>query len=127
MKPHSPMATVLAGVNIGGTSTTIVRGDCHGTIVRTIRFRTDPSEPTEDLYRKILDGLAEVAGDASAVGVAVDGPMNARTGTILDAVHLPNLKHFPLRDRLMSDVNAPVRVHHDAAACALAEYRWGPD
>jgi glucokinase len=127
MKPRSPRATVLAGVNIGGTSTTIVRGDCDGTIGRTIRFPTDPNEPGEDFYRKLLDGIREVANDACAIGVAVGGPMNARTGTILEAVHLPNLKGFALRDHLMRDVSLPVNVHHDAAACALAEYRWGPD
>jgi glucokinase len=127
MKPRSPTAAVLAGVNIGGTSTTIVRGDCHGTIGRTIRFPTDSSEPAHEFYRKILDGIRNVADDASAIGVAVGGPMDAHTGTILEAVHLPNLNGFPLRDRLMRDTNAPVRVHHDAAACALAEYRWGPD
>jgi glucokinase len=32
---------------------------------------------------------------------------------------------FPLRDRLQRDLGTTVTVHHDAAACALAEVRWG--
>ena len=43
---------------------------------------------------------------------------------MLDAVHLP-FRDFPLADRLAADFEMPVRVHHDAAACALAEWRWG--
>lgn len=32
-----------------------------------------------------------------------------------------------LRDRLAAELDLPVGMHHDAAACALAEWRWGPD
>jgi glucokinase len=34
---------------------------------------------------------------------------------------------FPLAARLREVLGRPVHVHHDAAACALAEYRWGAD
>jgi glucokinase len=34
---------------------------------------------------------------------------------------------FPLAERLQADLGIAVAVHHDAAACALAEVRWGVD
>jgi glucokinase len=66
-----------------------------------------------------------IVGDARAIGVAVGGPLDAARGIVTAAPHLPHLAGFPLRDRLLADLGRPVRVHHDAAACALAEYRWG--
>ncbi len=53
--------------------------------------------------------------------------MDARTGTIVSPPHLPGMRGFPLGERLRADLSRPVSVHHDAAACALAEVRWGAD
>ena len=39
--------------------------------------------------------------------------------------HLWWFDDFPLRDVLAKRTGLPVTLHHDAAACALAEYRWG--
>jgi len=121
-----PSPVLLIGINIGGTSTTIVRGDSSGTIAGTIRLRTNPREPGKAFYEKLLHGVEQLRTGVCALGVAVGGPMNATTGVLLDPQHLPHLKGFPLRERLLYDTGLPVRVHHDAAACALAEYRWGP-
>jgi glucokinase len=61
------------------------------------------------------------------VGVAIGGPMDARRGVVISAPHLPGMHGFPLAERLRADFAVPVIVHHDAAACALAEVRWGID
>jgi glucokinase len=53
--------------------------------------------------------------------------MDAHRGVVLSAPHLPGMHGFPLGDRLRADLGRAVRVHHDAAACALAEVRWGAD
>ena len=42
-------------------------------------------------------------------------------------MHLPGLHGIALRDRLAESTGLPVALHHDAAACALAEWRWGPN
>ena len=60
------------------------------------------------------------------IGVAIGGPLDVKSGRVLSTPHLPFVD-FPLRERLARDCRAPVMVHHDAAACALAEWRWGPD
>jgi glucokinase len=51
--------------------------------------------------------------------------MDARSGTVISPPHLPGMHGFPLAERLREALERPVAVHHDAAACALAEYRWG--
>lgn len=117
----------LVGINIGGTSTTLIWGNSAGSMYDSMRIPTDTRETGEAFYQKLLAAIRTRTTSPLALGVAVGGPMNARTGTILEAQHLPHLHGFQLRDRLMEDAGLPVRVHHDAAACALAEYRWGAD
>src|SRR5947209_11890668 len=53
--------------------------------------------------------------------------MDARTGVVISPPHLPGMHGFRLGERLRVDFAKPAAVHHDAAACALAEVRWGAD
>ena len=117
---------LLAGVNIGGTTTSVVLGTRDGTIVERRAWPTQARDG-EALYAAVLGALRAVAANAQAIGVAVGGPMDARTGMVISAPHLPGLHGFALGARLRADAGQPVAVHHDAAACALAEVRWGVD
>lgn len=66
-------------------------------------------------------GTAGVRG----VGAAVGGPLDAERGIVLAPPNLPGWDGIPLRERLERELGLPVRVEHDASACALAEHRWG--
>ncbi|HTX02785.1 MAG TPA: ROK family protein [Candidatus Acidoferrales bacterium] len=117
----------LIGVNVGGTTTTVVRGDETGAIAERISFETQSELGAEALYAKIACGIRDFRTSATrGAGVAIGGPLDAKRGIILNAPHLP-FRDFPLLDRLRTEFALPVLVHHDAAACALAEWRWGPD
>ncbi len=118
--------SLLAGVNIGGTTTSVVLGTPDGTILERRAWPTQARDG-DALYAAVVAALRETASHADAVGVAVGGPMDARTGVVISAPHLPGLHGFHLGERLRADVCKPVAVHHDAAACALAEVRWGAD
>jgi glucokinase len=119
------VATV-AGINIGGTTTTVIGGRDDGTIVSRWSTPT-PALDGERLLRTVVDAVRFIAPGAQRVGVAVGGPLDAERGIVTEAPHLPGLRNVPLRDRLVDELALPVFVHHDAAACALAEWRWGPD
>ena len=117
----------LIGVNVGGTTSTIVRGDERGRITARRSFATEAPLGAERLYARIVEGLrAMQTPEAKAIGVAIGGPLDAYRGVVLAAPHLP-FQNFPLLERLTADCTLPVSVHHDAAACALAEWRWGFD
>ncbi len=116
----------LVGINIGGTNTTVVGGLDDGTIVS--RWSAPTAADDGDLLIESVVAAAHAAGpNAKCAGVAVGGPLNVRDGVITEAVHLPGLHGMPLRDRLSEALDLPVGLHHDAAACALAEWRWGPN
>ena len=117
---------LLAGVNVGGTTTSVVLGTAEGTILERRTWPTQARDG-EALYAAVVDALRALAGDARAIGVAIGGPMDARTGVVISAPHLPGMHGFRIGERLRADMQKPVAVHHDAAACALAEVRWGAD
>src|ERR1700726_3790144 len=82
--------TLLAGVNVGGTSTSVVLGAPDGTIVERRAWPTQANDG-EALYAAIVAALREIGSDARAIGVAIGGPMDARTGTITSPPHLPGM------------------------------------
>ena len=117
---------LLAGVNVGGTTTSVVLGTAAGTVLARRDWPTQARDG-EALFAAIVAALHAVAAGAERVGVAIGGPMDARRGVVLGAPHLPGMHGFPLAERLRAELGTAVAVHHDAAACALAEYRWGSD
>ncbi|HEV3088876.1 MAG TPA: ROK family protein [Candidatus Elarobacter sp.] len=123
---HAVGSGLLAGVNVGGTMTSVVLGTANGTILERRAWPTQTRDG-EALFAAIIAALGEIATRAEAVGVAIGGPMNALTGTVIAPPHLPGMHGFPLAARLHEALARPVAVHHDAAACALAEVRWGAD
>jgi len=120
------MNGAVAGVNVGGTTTSVVLGMPDGTILERRAWPTQARDGAA-LYGSIVEALRPIAGDAQAIGVAIGGPMNARTGTVIAPPHLPGMHGFAVGARLRDEFGLPVEVHHDAAACALAEVRWGTD
>lgn len=116
----------IAGINIGGTTTSVVGGLPDGTILSRWSAPTS-TQNGEALLSAVIDAVRAVAPSARRIGVAVGGPLDVVQGVVTAAPHLPGLWGLPLRDRLAGALDATVAVHHDAAACALAEWRWGPD
>jgi len=119
-------AALLAGINLGGTTTSVVLGTADGTIHARTAWPTQAADGAA-LIAAIIVAVRDVAAGATAVGVAVGGPMDARRGLVIGPPHLPGLHGVPLGDRLAAALGLPVSVHHDAAACALAEVRWGSE
>jgi glucokinase len=70
--------------------------------------------------QQLMDGRT-IAG----IGVAIGGPLDAAAGVVCSPPNLPGWDNVPLRDRLEQRFHLPVAVEHDAAACCLAECRWG--
>ena len=116
----------IVGINIGGTNTTVVGGCEDGTIVSRWRGLTIVDDG-DLLIAQVVDAVRKIAPHAQRVGIAVGGPLNVKRGQITDAVHLPGLHNVKLRDRIAEATGKATALHHDAAACALAEWRWGPN
>lgn len=118
----------LLGLNIGGTTCSAVIGDASGRIHERTNWPSHadggPHRMIDELVRQARQ-LLQQGGPVQAVGVAIGGPLDGNRGVILSPPNLPGWDRVPLADELERALDLPVRVEHDAAACALAEHLWG--
>jgi len=61
----------------------------------------------------------------TGIGVTSPGPLDPRTGIVLNPPNLPCWRDFPLGDEVTKTFGIPTRVDNDANAAALAETLWG--
>ena len=83
----------------------------------------------EDGWKSVVSAIAEVLdGDPEGVqgiGICAPGPLDPKTGVILNPPNLPCWRNFALAASLQKLYPVLVRVDNDANAAALAEARWG--
>ncbi len=73
-----------------------------------------------------IDSLASsVPGGIHRIGICAPGPLDPKSGVVLNPPNLPCWRNFPLAEKIRSRYHVPVRVDNDANAAALAETRWG--
>ena len=64
--------------------------------------------------------------EPTAIGICAPGPLNPRTGVVINPPNLPGWHNFPLADEIRKLYPAAqVKVDNDANAAALAEAKWG--
>jgi glucokinase len=133
---------LVVGVDIGGTKVAAGLVNARGEIERHTRASMMATGSAEDGLTTVISAIDSLfTGDPAArnlvrgIGVCCPGPLDPKTGIILNPPNLPCWRNFPLAARLsqhydvppfdflMNDV--PVRVDNDANAAALAEARWG--
>ncbi len=124
----SHASPVYLGLDVGGTKCAVVVGTGSGSVVARrqwpSRSERGPDAMIDDLVSHSRDLMAQHAAVRS-VGVAIGGPLDSETGVIHGPPNLPGWEHVPLKQTLAERLKVPVFVEHDAAACALAEHRWG--
>jgi len=109
---------LIAGVDVGGTKTSVVVTDQRDRVLYVYATATDKSSLVDQIV-----GLVEVAQDQlgqhiAAVGVAIPGRIDPADGSVSMAVNL-GITHLPLRVLLEKALAVPVAVEHDARAAAF--------
>jgi glucokinase len=111
-------------LDIGATNVRVASGDERG-LGEKISERTDldhgPDGISAQLIRMIRTFDIE---DLAAVGVGSIGPIDLRTGSIVETPNLP-FKSIPVQERLASEFHVPVRMLNDCTAAVLGEKEYG--
>ena len=121
-------AGYAVGVDVGGTSTKLGLVDPQGQIVVRDVIETgslsEPRTACEHFHRFALAALDSLDADADslAVGVAVPGILDLRSGELEYVANLPRWRRFPLRQTLQTIFEGPVAIANDANAAAFAEH-----
>ena len=117
---HEPAlrGPLVAGIDVGGTKTSIVVTDDDD------RLHFEYVEPTDqatlvDQIVALVDGARRhLQQDIVAVGVAIPGRVDPEDGSVSMAVNL-GISHLPLGSMLQAALGVPTFVEHDARAAAL--------
>ncbi len=125
------MTSCVAGVDLGGTKIEIGLVDDQNTILGRCRIPTHPERGPKDVAARIASEVAQLeralpAGQrVAALGICCPGPVDHRTGTLIDPPNLQQLHHAALGPMLAARLDVPVSLEHDAKAAALGEYFYG--
>jgi glucokinase len=117
---------MVLGVDIGGTkvATGIVNESAEVANSRSIPTRAN--EGFEVSLRQIWGAIEEgLTGDVKAIGICAPGPLNPKTGVILNPPNLPGWVNVPLQEMAQARFGLPVRVENDCNSAGLAEARFG--
>jgi glucokinase len=122
---------LIIGVDIGGTKVAAGLLDHDGTIraqSRTAMVATDAARGLAAVAAAIEE-LRSRSGNGfqpHAIGICAPGPLNPRTGVVINPPNLPGWHNFPLAAEIRKLYPAAqVKIDNDANAAALAEAKWG--
>ncbi|HWB52574.1 MAG TPA: ROK family protein [Tepidisphaeraceae bacterium] len=115
------------GFDVGGTKCAAVVGDESGVIHDRVTWASEAARGPGAMIEDLVDQgrMLLHRWEVRAAGVAIGGPLDSREGVIYSPPNLPGWDAVHLKQQLESAIGISVVVEHDAAACALAEYRWG--
>jgi len=117
------------GVDIGGTKVAAGLVDANGEISTQVREPMISNSSAQKGLNAVLSAVTRVmpagAVDVGGIGICAPGPLDPKTGVILNPPNLPCWRNFPLGESMQRRYSAPVKIDNDANAAALAETRWG--
>ncbi len=123
---------LILGVDIGGTKVAAGIVDAAGVVAHRVRGAMPATSGADNALLAVLAVIgdarsrAERAGETvTCVGIGVPGPLDTRSGVVLNPPNLPGWRDYPLAARISASTGLDVRLENDANAAALGEARWG--
>src|ERR1700730_16849536 len=122
------------GVDVGGTKVAAGLVNSAGEITHQLRTPMVATDAVAglaavtsaiDSVRTAATASVDSKSSISAIGICAPGPLNPRTGVVINPPNLPGWRNFPLAAEISKADSLPVRVDNDANAAALAEALWG--
>jgi glucokinase len=122
------------GVDVGGTKVAAGLVDSVGEITHRIRTPMASADAAAGLaaVTSAIDSVrtsanldSQLHSLVSGIGICAPGPLDPRTGVVINPPNLPGWRNFPLAALISKSYRIPVRVDNDANAAALAEAIWG--
>jgi glucokinase len=119
----------IIGVDIGGTKVAAGLVTKAGEILYQTRTPMVANDAAAGLAAVVsaIDSVRNSgkAGSIVGIGICAPGPLDPRTGVVVNPPNLPGWRNFPLAAEVAKVYDVPVRVDNDGNAAALAEALWG--
>jgi len=128
----SVAAPLTLGVDIGGTKIAAGLVDAQGSILFQTRVpmcaREDAASgfaAVENAIGAVFAARPDARANLAGIGICAPGPLDPRTGVVLNPPNVPCWRNFPLAAEVQRVFNVCAKVDNDANAAALAEAIWG--
>lgn len=109
---------LVAGVDVGGTKTSIVVTDGRDRVLHEHVTQTNQESLVIQIAGLVDEARHQLGQDIAAVGVAIPGFVDPDDGSVSMAVNL-GITHMPLGPALQAELGVPTFVEHDARAAAV--------
>ena len=119
--------SIRIAIDLGGThirAAAYKSGEITPIKHKKIKTRSKKQSLFERLCRLIEEVIPENKS-LEAIGIAAPGPLNPRTGMILNTPNIEEWDNFPIVEKLNAQFNVPVYLGNDANLAALGEWRFG--
>ncbi len=121
----------VIGVDIGGTKVAVGLVNTAGQILAQLRAPMITHAGPDAAFDAVVNAIGALQKqrgqpeEIRGIGICAPGPLDPRSGVVLNPPNLPCWRNFPLAERAAQAYKIPVRVDNDANAAALAETKWG--
>lgn len=117
---------MVLGVDIGGTKIATGLVNSRADVSRSRSVPTLAYQGYDVSIQQVWGAIDEsITADVTAIGICAPGPLNPKTGVILNPPNLPGWRNVALRDMAQTRFGLRVRVENDCNAAGLAEARFG--
>jgi glucokinase len=118
--------SLVLGVDIGGTKIAAGRVNSRAELESGVEAPTRAREGFDVAIAQVYAAIdGQLNPSVSSIGVAAPGPLNPKTGVILNPPNLPGWRDVPLAELISKRYRLPCRVENDANAAGLAEALFG--
>ncbi|MBZ5513727.1 MAG: ROK family protein [Acidobacteriia bacterium] len=125
------MPKLVVGIDVGGTKIAGGLVNLKGRLVQSLIVPTRAEEGFETSFGQILtviESLLQQAGGKESIegiGMCAPGPLNPKTGLVINPPNLPGWRNILLAKRVQKKFGLPAKVENDANAAGLAEVLFG--
>jgi glucokinase len=116
----------VIGIDIGGTKIACARVSEELEIIESTFLPTLASQGFDASLAQVFRAIDScITADVEAIGICAPGPLNPKTGVILNPPNLPGWINIPLAAMIQAKYSVPCVVENDANAAGLAETLFG--
>lgn len=121
---------VYLGIDIGGTKVAAGLVNGTGEVLYKTRVPMSADKDAKTGFAAVKEAIdstikANPTITVAGIGICSPGPLDPRTGVVINPPNLPCWRNFALADELAKAYGLPTRVDNDANAAGLAEAIWG--
>jgi glucokinase len=125
------MGQVIIGIDVGGTKVAGGLVTLKGRLVESQVVPTYAEKGFHKSYAQIIHLIGRLVraaggkGNVGGIGICAPGPLNPKTGVVLNPPNLPGWRDIQLAKMVTKEFGLPTKLENDANAAGLAEVLFG--